>query len=78
MSNTAFNPYAAPSAPVEDVSANAEAEAIRKAHINHEASVKAVGILYYLGGIGVTIAALGPPRPVLWIVNGSPSGAMPV
>ena len=59
MSNTAFNPYAAPSAPVEDVSANAEAEAIRKAHINHEASVKAVGILYYLGGIGVTIAALG-------------------
>ena len=58
MSNTAFNPYAAPAAPVEDVSANAEAEAIRKAHISHEASVKAVGILYYLGGIGVTIAAL--------------------
>ena len=59
MSNTAFNPYAAPAAPVEDVSANAEAEAIRKAHISHEASIKAVGILYYLGGIGVTIAALG-------------------
>jgi hypothetical protein len=59
MSNTAFNPYAAPAAPVEDVSANAEAEAIRKAHISHEASVKAVGILYYLGGIGVTVAALG-------------------
>jgi len=59
MSNTAFNPYAAPAAPVEDVAANAEAEAIRKAHISHEASVKAVGILYYLGGLGVTLASLG-------------------
>jgi hypothetical protein len=58
MSNSAFNPYAAPAAPVEDVSANAEAEAIRKAHISHEASIKAVGLLYYLGGIGVTLAAL--------------------
>ena len=57
MSNTAFNPYAAPTAPVEDVSANAQAEATRKAHINHEASIKAVGILYYLGGVLVTIAA---------------------
>jgi len=58
MSNTAFNPYAAPAAPVEDVSANAQAEAIRKEHISHEASIKAVGLLYYLGGIGVTLAAL--------------------
>jgi len=57
MSNAA-NPYAAPAARVEDVPANAEAEAIRQAHISHEASVKAVGILYYLGGIGVTIAAV--------------------
>ena len=55
MSNTAFNPYAAPAAPVEDVSANAEAEAIRKAHISHEASIKAVGLLYYLGALGVTL-----------------------
>jgi len=55
MSNTAFNPYAAPAAPVEDVSANAEAEAIRKEHISHEASIKAVGLLYYLGAIGVTL-----------------------
>jgi DNA-directed RNA polymerase subunit RPC12/RpoP len=28
-------------------------EEIRKAHIKHEASVKSVGILYYLGGVGV-------------------------
>ncbi len=54
----AVNPYAAPAARVEDVPANPEAEAIRRAHISHEASIKAVGILYYLGGILVTIAAL--------------------
>ena len=59
MGNTAFNPYAAPTAPVEDVSANAQAEAIRKEHIRHEASIKAVGLLYYLGGIGVTLVAAG-------------------
>ena len=58
MSNAA-NPYAAPAARVDDVPANAEAEAIRKAHISHEASIKAVGLLYYLGAIGVTIAAIG-------------------
>jgi hypothetical protein len=46
MSNAnAANPYAAPTARVEDVPANAEAEAIRKAHISTEASVKAVGLL---------------------------------
>src|SRR4030095_15829417 len=58
MSNTAFNPYAAPAAPVEDVSANAEAEAIRKAHISHEASVKAVGLLYYLGAVGMALVGV--------------------
>jgi hypothetical protein len=57
MSTNTFNPYAAPAAPVADVGASAEAEAIRRAHISHEASVKAVGLLYYLGGVGVTLAA---------------------
>ena len=52
MSNAA-NPYAAPTARVEDVSANAEAEAIRQAHISHEASVKSVGILQLFAGWGV-------------------------
>lgn len=57
MSNAkAANPYAAPAARVEDVPANAEAEAIRKAHISHEASVKAVGFLYWLGAVGVTLS----------------------
>ena len=58
MSTNTFNPYAAPAAPVADVGANAEAEAIRRAHISHEASVKAVGLLYYLGGVGVTLERL--------------------
>jgi hypothetical protein len=57
MSNAA-NPYAAPAARVEDVAANPQAEAIRRAHISHEASIKAVGLLYYLGGGGVIISAL--------------------
>ena len=60
MSNAnAANPYAAPTARVEDVPANAEAEAIRKAHISTEASVKAVGMLYYLGTIGLGIGGIG-------------------
>src|SRR4249920_884895 len=53
-----FNPYAAPTAPVEDVSSNPEAEAIRKAHISHEASIKAVGFLYYLGGVLLLLTAV--------------------
>ena len=66
MSNAAASPYAAPTAKVEDVAADPEAEAIRREHINHEASIKSVGILYYLGGVGVTMAGLvflfGAPR----------------
>jgi hypothetical protein len=46
--STLINPYAAPKAAVEDFSANPEAEAIRRAHIGHEASIKSIGILYYL------------------------------
>ena len=58
----AANPYAAPASRVDDVGANPEAEAIRRAHINHEASIKAVGILYYIGGALVILAAL-PQTP---------------
>lgn len=54
----AANPYAAPAARVDDVPANPAAEAIRREHINHEASIKAVGILYYLGGALITIGAI--------------------
>jgi len=56
--STNVNPYAAPTAPVDDVPANPEAEAIRRAHITHEASIKAVGFLYYLGGTVMTLAGV--------------------
>jgi len=58
MSNGALNPYAVPTARVDDVAADSEAEAIRKAHINHEASIKSVAILYYIGGVLVTVGGL--------------------
>ena len=53
------NPYAAPAARVEDAGGNPEAEAIRRAHISHEASIKAVGFLYYLGAAIAMIFGVG-------------------
>ena len=59
MSNLNFddrdNPYSAPQAeigyvPVEDASLS-EAERIRRAHIGHEASLKSLGVLFFLGGL---------------------------
>ncbi len=44
-----FNPYAAPKAEV--VTQDSEAEAIRRKHINHEASIKSVGCLYWLAAL---------------------------
>ena len=55
--STAINPYAAPRAAVEDFSANPEADSIRREHINHEASIKGVGILYYISGAGMLVAS---------------------
>ena len=51
------NPYATPKAMVADDGAGSEAEAVRKEHITHEASVKAVGILFMLGGVLTLIGA---------------------
>jgi hypothetical protein len=54
------NPYAPPRANVEDVSqAGSEAEEIRQEHIKHEASVRSIGILYYLSGGLMCFAGLG-------------------
>jgi hypothetical protein len=60
MSNAA-SPYAPPAARVDDVSASAnpEAEAIRRAHINHEASIKSVGLLYYLSSVATIVGGVG-------------------
>jgi hypothetical protein len=54
----AANPYAAPAARVEDVAVDPEAERIRREHISHEASIKAVGILYYIGAVLMAVGAI--------------------
>jgi len=53
----ATNPYSAPTARVEDTD-QGEAETIRRAHLNHETSVKGAGSFYLLGGILLTIGAV--------------------
>ncbi len=53
------NPYAPPKAFVHDVvRENGEADAIRHEHIKHEASVRSIGTLYYLGGGLVALMGL--------------------
>lgn len=42
----------------EGVLSNADAEETRKQYLKHEASVKSVGILYYLGGVGLLLIGL--------------------
>ena len=42
----------------EGVTGNPEAEGIRKTHISHEASIRSVGSLYLLGGVGMGFAAV--------------------
>jgi hypothetical protein len=51
------NPYAAPQANVDPV--GTEDEAIRRAHLNIEASLKAVGNLYLLSGVLILFGAAG-------------------
>ncbi len=54
------NPYAPPQARVADVlESSGEAEAIRREHIRHEASIRSIGILYYLGAVGLSLAVVG-------------------
>jgi hypothetical protein len=61
-----FNPYAAPVAAVgKPGGASGEsgrAEEIRRAHIGHEASIRSIGSLYYLGaifsGLGIILGIL--------------------
>ena len=57
--SAAANPYAPPRAHVDDVAqANSEAEEIRQEHIKHEASIRSIGILYYLSGGMLTVLAV--------------------
>jgi hypothetical protein len=53
------NPYASPRA-IGTETPTSDAEAIRMAHLSHEASVRSIGSLYYLGGIltAITLVSL--------------------
>lgn len=44
------NPYAAPTV-ADPVAAGTSAEAVRREHLSHEASVKGIGFLFLLGGV---------------------------
>jgi hypothetical protein len=54
------NPYQAPAAEIAEVipGVSADAVAIRQEHIGHEASIRAIGILYYIGAIGMILTAI--------------------
>lgn len=52
------NPYEAPRVFDAPVSSPTDAESIRKAHINTEASLRSVGFLYYLAGVGFLVTGL--------------------
>ena len=54
-----INPYAPSAGRLEDASQTAEAERIRTTHINHEASILLVGLLYYLGGALAILGGVG-------------------
>lgn len=54
----ALNPYSTPKALIADVGVDAEMEAVRQAHISVEASLRSVGLLYYLGTIGLIVSGL--------------------
>lgn len=45
------NPYQAPRSIVQEIPKDTEAERIRREHIKHEASLKSIGALHYLGGL---------------------------
>jgi hypothetical protein len=60
------NPYAAPESVITTVPvSNTESEQIRQEHLSHEASVKSVGSLYYLGAILLSLGFLAFSRTAL-------------
>jgi hypothetical protein len=72
------NPYQTPA--VRDVSATVETddEVIRKAHLKHEASVKAVGLLYLLGGVIGLMVLVAISIGLVVAVNGAGMGTQEI
>ncbi len=66
------NPYAPTSHISEAHATTSEAEAYRKAYLNHEASVKSVGALYMLGALFLVPIGLG--LAVWALANEDPTG----
>lgn len=57
--NEEYNPFQAPEVPFSDGHlAEGNAEAIRREYLSHEASVKSIGLLYFLGAFFFLIATL--------------------
>lgn len=59
-----LNPYAAPVTEIRLIQSdfdvdNSEAEAVRRLYLGHEAAVKSIGLLHYLGAFIGTIAVVG-------------------
>ena len=79
--NANHNPFEAPAAPFDpNGMSNTPAEAVRREHLSHEASVKSIGFLYMLGGVIMGLATVailffattqpgaGGPDAVLFII----------
>ena len=69
------NPYATPKAVVADAGAASAVEETRRAHLGHEANVKAVGGIFMLGGLfaafmafALIVPGLDAPRSELWML----------
>lgn len=57
--NEEYNPFQAPEVPFSDGHlAEGNAEAIRREYLSHEASVKSIGLLYFLGAFFFLVATL--------------------
>ena len=73
------NPYAAPASVITPIPVhNTEAEQIRQAHLSHEASVKSIGTLYYLGAILLLLVLFGYSSTLLRVFNEGAAGGSEV
>lgn len=59
--NTTDNPFAAPLTETtredEAIAVGGDEEALRRQHLNHEASIKSIGMLYYIGTVFCLVVA---------------------